>query len=125
MSEGKPPEGHEPLKDLDARLRHARENWRNSGPENALSGGPALGEEGSAFKAAFRIGVEMVAALGIGVGVGLMLDSWLDTAPWFLVLFFFIGSGAGILNVYRAAGGIGLGPGYRQRPGDENGRKTD
>ncbi len=125
MNEGKPPEGPQSLKDLDARLLHAREDWRGSEPDKALSLGLALGDETSGFKVALRIGVEMVAALAVGVGIGLVLDRWLDTAPWFLLVFFFLGAGAGILNVYRAASGIGLAPGYRRRPDDENGSKTD
>lgn len=70
---------------------------------------------------AFRVGVEIVSALILGVGIGWGLDRWLETAPWFLVLFFFLGSAAGVLNVYRTVSGIGLGPGYR-RP-DRNGNQ--
>lgn len=66
---------------------------------------------------AFRIGVEMVSALMLGVGIGLGLDWWLDTKPWFLVVFFLLGSAAAILNVYRTAMGYGLAVGYR-KPGD-------
>ncbi len=57
----------------------------------------------SGFGAALRIGAEMVAALIVGVGSGLLLDNWLETAPLFLVVFFFLGAAAGGLNVYRAA----------------------
>ena len=67
----------------------------------------------SGYAMAFRIGTELVAALIVGVGIGLLMDKWLETAPLFLVVFFFLGAGAGILNVYRAASGIGLAPGYR------------
>jgi len=98
------------LKDLDRRLRTARE----AGDEQKASPGGGLFDGQTGFGAAFRIGVELVAALGVGVAIGLLLDSWLDTAPWFLVVFFFLGAGAGILNVYRAASGIGLGPGYNR-----------
>jgi ATP synthase protein I len=62
----------------------------------------------SGFGVAFRIGVELVAALIVGVGVGWLLDRWLGSTPWFLIVFFFLGAAAGILNVYRAASGIGL-----------------
>lgn len=94
---------------LDARLRQARERAAASESPKA----PILGSPSSGFGMAFRIGVELVAALMVGVGIGLLLDRWLDTAPWFLVVFFFLGAGAGVLNVFRAASGIGLAPGYR------------
>ena len=65
---------------------------------------------------AFRIGTELVSALVVGVGIGFLLDKWLDTTPWFLVVFFFLGAAAGILNVYRAASGFGLAPAYKAPP---------
>ncbi len=65
---------------------------------------------------AFRTGIELVSALAVGVGIGFLLDKWLDTTPWFLVVFFFLGAAAGILNVYRAASGIGLAPAYKTPP---------
>ena len=65
---------------------------------------------------AFRTGIELVSALAVGVGIGFLLDKWLDTTPWFLVVFFFLGAAAGILNVYRAASGIGLAPGDKAPP---------
>ncbi len=61
-----------------------------------------------------RIGVEMVSALVVGVGIGLGLDWWLDTKPWFLVVFFLLGSAAAMLNVYRATMGYGLAVGYKK-----------
>ena len=95
------------LKDLDARLREAfarrRERRERTGRKDR-EGGLAL---------AFRIGVELVAALIVGTGIGLLLDAWLGTKPWLLVLFFFLGAAAGILNVYRTMSGYGYSAGYR------------
>ena len=65
---------------------------------------------------AFRTGIELVSALAVGVGIGFGLDKWLDTTPWFLVVFFFLGAAAGFLNVYRAASRIGLAPDYKDPP---------
>ncbi|MBL6928020.1 MAG: AtpZ/AtpI family protein [Rhodospirillales bacterium] len=96
------------LDDLDARIKRAREE----GEAAAKGKGPILRGQASGFGMAFRIGVELVAALAVGVGIGLLLDRWLDTTPWFLVVFFFLGAAAGILNVYRAASGMGLAAGY-------------
>ena len=44
-----------------------------------------------------------MAALAVGVGIGWLLDRWLGTLPLFLLIFFFLGAAAGLLNVYRAA----------------------
>ncbi len=114
MSEGESPSESEPqdppgdLERLDGRLRHAREQAGGQNPSrSATMPGLAL---------AFRTGIELVSALAVGVGIGFLLDKWLDTTPWFLVVFFFLGAAAGILNVYRAASGIRLAPGYKTPP---------
>ncbi|MDP6604432.1 MAG: AtpZ/AtpI family protein [Rhodospirillales bacterium] len=97
----------EPLKDLDERLRRAKAEG-----EAPAKAGPAESQASmSGLGLAFRIGTELVAALVVGVGLGLVLDHWLGTAPWLLVVFFFMGAATGILNVYRVASGIGLTPG--------------
>ena len=92
------------LEDLDARLQRARSHEQ----ERTRGKGSILRAPMSGFGVAFRIGVELVAALVVGVGVGLLLDRWLGSAPWFLIVFFFLGAAAGVLNVYRAASGMGL-----------------
>ncbi len=48
-----------------------------------------------------RAGVEVVSALGVGIGIGYLLDRWLGTWPWLFLVFFVLGSLAGIGNVYR------------------------
>jgi ATP synthase protein I len=49
-----------------------------------------------------RVATELVAGLVVGVVIGLLLDRWLGTKPWLLVVFFLLGAAAGLLNVYRA-----------------------
>ncbi|MCX8133478.1 MAG: AtpZ/AtpI family protein [Roseococcus sp.] len=49
----------------------------------------------------FRAGVEVVSALIVGVGLGLLLDRWLGTWPWLFLVFFVLGAAAGVLNVHR------------------------
>ena len=46
------------------------------------------------------IGISVVIAIAIGVYVGLQLDKWLGTAPWFFFIFLFFGIVAGFRNIY-------------------------
>jgi ATP synthase protein I len=50
------------------------------------------------------IGISVVIAIAIGVYVGLQLDKWLGTAPWFFFIFLFFGIVAGFRNIYIMAG---------------------
>ena len=52
---------------------------------------------------AFKLGTELVAAVAVGTIIGFILDTWFDTKPWLIIIFFFLGAAAGMLNVIRAA----------------------
>ena len=58
---------------------------------------------GSFMGSAFKLGTELVAAVAVGTIIGFILDSWFDTKPWLIIIFFFLGTAAGILNVIRTA----------------------
>ena len=60
-------------------------------------------KKGSFMGSAFKLGTELVAAVGVGTIIGFILDSWFDTKPWLIIIFFFLGTAAGILNVIRTA----------------------
>ena len=60
-------------------------------------------KRGSFMGNAFKLGTELVAAVAVGTIIGFILDSWFDTKPWLIIIFFFLGASAGILNVIRAA----------------------
>ena len=60
-------------------------------------------KKGSFMGNAFKLGTELVAAVAVGTIIGFILDSWFDTKPWLIIIFFFLGASAGILNVIRAA----------------------
>jgi hypothetical protein len=47
------------------------------------------------------VGLSFVIAIVLGTALGWWLDERLGTSPFGLILFFFLGLAAGILNVYR------------------------
>ncbi len=55
------------------------------------------------------VGLAFVLAIVIGAAIGYWLDRLTGLSPLFFILFFFFGLAAGIVNVVRAAGGIGSG----------------
>lgn len=95
MSDSTPP----PDSDFAARLRRLKEATRKKEP----AGGPGKQLPTTMSGLALRIGVELVSALLVGAGIGWLLDRWWGTEPFLLILFFFLGAAAGILNVFRAA----------------------
>ena len=60
-------------------------------------------KRGSFMGSAFKLGTELVAAVGVGTIIGFILDTWFDTKPWLIIIFFFLGTAAGMLNVIRTA----------------------
>ncbi len=107
------------LEQLDEKLRAAEAKRRKT------KAGPDDGGQGLAF--AMRIGVEIVAALIVGVGIGLLLDHWLGTKPWFFLLFFVLGAAAGFMNVFRVVGRLGGQVGYHgaKKPKDDDAKRDE
>ena len=112
-------DARDPLKDLEKRLEQAR---RSSKPASENQGGE--GSFGNALAQGLRIGLELVVAIVVGVGIGWAIDSWLGTRPVGMIVFFFLGVAAGMVNVYRTVAGMGMAVGYRRRgeSGRENGK---
>jgi len=82
-----------------ARLSAAR---RKQGMDPAPSESTA--KPASPLGIGLRVGVELVSALIVAVGIGWGLDRWLGTKPWLLAAFVPIGGVAGVLNVWRLLG---------------------
>lgn len=82
---------------FEERLRQARARQGMDPPPAGKGDMP----KGATWGVGFRAGVEVVSALIVGVGAGLLLDRWLGTTPWLFLLCFVLGSVAGVLNVYR------------------------
>lgn len=48
------------------------------------------------------LGLEMGLSVAVGAAIGYYLDKWLDTEPWFLIIFLLFGVVAGFRSLYRA-----------------------
>ncbi|MFQ5597971.1 MAG: AtpZ/AtpI family protein [Nitrospiria bacterium] len=53
------------------------------------------------FRRYANLGIELVVAVLLGAWGGHQLDRWLDTSPWLLLIGFFFGAAAGILNIFK------------------------
>ncbi len=60
-------------------------------------------KRGSFMGNAFKLGTELVAAVAVGTIIGFILDNLFDTKPWLIIIFFFLGAAAGMLNVIKTA----------------------
>ncbi|MDA0870485.1 MAG: AtpZ/AtpI family protein [Proteobacteria bacterium] len=57
----------------------------------------------SSLGIAMRLSSELVAAVFVASVIGYYLDKWLETKPFLLIVFFFLGAITGILNVVRTS----------------------
>jgi ATP synthase protein I len=105
MSENRPPD---PLARLGDQIDKARAERVRRRPvvadRSVLQQGLGLG---------LRIGIELVVAIVVATGLGWAIDRWFGTRPWGMIVLFFLGVAAGMLNVYRAVTGIRGPVGYR------------
>jgi len=109
MSEREPPD---PLAGLGERIDRARA--KRVREQTAVGDRSAL-QQGIGF--GFRIGIELVVAIGVATALGWAIDRWLGTRPWGIIVLFFLGVAAGMLNVYRAVSGISTPVGFRRPDG--------
>mgnify|MGYP001017563655 FL=1 len=57
----------------------------------------------SSIGTAFKMSTELVSAVVVGTIIGFILDKTFGTKPWFILIFFFVGVIAGIVNVFKSA----------------------
>ncbi len=60
-------------------------------------------ETNSSIGVAFKMSTELVSAVVVGTIIGFILDNWFGTKPWLILIFFFVGVIAGIMNVVKSA----------------------
>ncbi len=113
-----PKQSPKDLDDFGQKLNKARESeetrrlWKsnvNKAPNSALG-------------LAFRVSVELVSAVAVGLAIGWGIDWLLGTGPWLMVVFIILGFVAGVMNVYRMAVGMNNAIGYSEK---DDASKTD
>ena len=60
-------------------------------------------EKSRASRIGLRICADLLSAVIVGAAMGFVLDNFLNTKPWCLIVFLLFGGAAGVLNVYRLA----------------------
>lgn len=63
---------------------------------------PFSAQSGLGF--AYRIGLEFISGILVGLILGYALDHVLGTQPWGLVVMVLLGASAGLLNIFRILG---------------------
>ncbi|MEC8516240.1 MAG: AtpZ/AtpI family protein [Pseudomonadota bacterium] len=119
MSDNERHRGEDRLQEIDRRIERMRgEKGERQAPErHALPAGAGaiLG----------RVATELVAGVIVGAFIGWALDRWLGTSPLFLVMLFFLGAAAGMLNVWRMVSGRGMATGYFDEHRQNAGRNIE
>ncbi len=82
--------------DFKTRLKIAKSKIKGNNASEDEKKGTFMGK-------AFKLGTDLVAAVLVGTIIGFILDNWFGTKPWLIIIFFFLGSAAGMLNVIRTA----------------------
>lgn len=81
---------------LTTRLKSAKDKMDRKSLNNDNNQPASLGM-------ALKLSTEMVVAVLVGTIIGFILDSWFDSKPWLIIIFFIVGVAAGITNVIRTA----------------------
>jgi len=86
-----------------SRLDRLGQKLRNLKDEATKRGRPGaeINRDANMAGLGWRMSIELVAGIVVGLGMGYFLDRWFDTKPLFMISFMFMGFGAGILNVIR------------------------
>jgi ATP synthase protein I len=110
-----PDEQSDRLRQLEAKIAAAKGAGRDAGPSHNEKGY-------SQAQLAWRMVTELVAGLGIGLMIGLGLDTLFGTSPVMMVIFIGLGLAAGVRVMMRTAEEVGRsGPGGSGGGGNRGG----
>ncbi len=79
----------------------------------------------SALGLAFRVSVELVSAVAVGLAIGWGIDWVLGSRPWAMIVFIILGFIAGVMNVYRVASGMSMAKSLGQKDDASDAEKAE
>ncbi|MCB1531286.1 MAG: AtpZ/AtpI family protein [Alphaproteobacteria bacterium] len=82
------------FEELERKLREAEKG--DASPEKVQAA-----EDQNNKRVALQAGMELTGGIIIGTGIGIGLDTWLDTKPLFIILMFLLGVVTGFYNIFR------------------------
>ena len=82
------------LKELEKKLNNIKGSKSTSVKLNEK---PAVN-----YSIAINISIELITGIGLGVFLGLLIDSYLQTKPLMLIICFILGTIIGFYNMYKA-----------------------
>lgn len=83
---------------------------------------PSAAGRGEAMGRGMRMATELIGGVIAGGAIGWFLDQWLGTKPWLFIVFFLLGTAAGMLNLIRQAGKEKTPPAPSVKEDDEDDR---
>jgi ATP synthase protein I len=89
--------------DRDALKRRASDLAAKLEAAKHRHGVPAGRSQGQAMGQGMKAAAELIGGVVVGGALGWYLDQWLGTRPWLFILFFLLGTAAGMMNIIRAA----------------------
>lgn len=99
MTEGEP--GQDPDGRHDARLSALEERLRNAHDAEAARTAGVHGKPGKGYSQGSRVLSELIAGPAGGALIGWVLDRWLGTSPWLLLVLLFLGVGVAFRNIMK------------------------
>lgn len=95
-------ERDDPADSLEERRRRLGAKLATHKPDGKTAETEGTGKP--SYAKAFQLSTEFIAAIFVGTLLGYLLDRFLGTTPWGMIVFLLLGFVAGVLNVMRSAG---------------------
>jgi ATP synthase protein I len=102
MAEDEP--GQDPGGRQDARFGSLDEQLRSAQQAEAARTGTERGKPGKGYSQGSRVLSELIAGFAGGALIGWVLDRFLGTSPWLLLVFLFLGVGVAFRAIMKISG---------------------